>query len=877
MLNNPSLVVQFRASPVGSFTHLSEEWKLLVGDAPSSGLGTAWLDKVHGDDRERVRGEWERAMSEGLDFRSRFRILQNDGPPRSVFVTASRFEEAGGLEGFYMGSFSQLTAEFESVVQKRLYEAIFASTPDFAYVFGIDHRLVYANPALLEMWGMTWDEAIGKDFHELGYETWHAEMHQNEMNTVIRTRTQWRAEIPFTGTHGRRIYDYIFVPVLDADGEVTAVAGTTRDVTDDRVAAELLQQNETLFSKIIDQAPGGVYVVDDEFRLIKANPLAAPTFAAAEPVIGRDFTDVMEILWGREIGRDIVGKFRHTLETGERYQAPRFSGVREDLKEYRSYDWEIQRLTLPSGKQGVVCYFSDVTDQIEMEQALRASEERANDIIRSITDGFLTVDREWRITYISQLGREILLPFKESGDAMVGKVFWEEFPAMVGTEIEENFRLAMDDQVALEFEADYVPLDAWFDLRVYPSSSGLSLFFLDITERKRSEAALQHSRMVLAEQAEKLRDVDRRKDQFLATLAHELRNPLAPIVTGLEVIKGSGYKKAVVEKVSGIITRQMSQMVHLIDDLLDISRVNTGKITLKRSEVLLTEVISNAIEATEPLMQQFEHRLDVKVPSEEIRIVVDCARVAQVMSNLLSNAAKYTPPGGKIALEAGTRGNGVWIRVKDNGKGIDPADQAKIFDLFQQTDHGNSEGLGIGLTLVRSLVELHGGTITVSSQGRARGSVFEVELPDCRVVDSKAAPATADVGEGDYRSKRVLVVDDGKSAAEILAMFFRMEGMEVELAFDGAEALEKLEGFTPDLILMDLGMPNIDGWEAARLMRERGVSSVIVALSGWGREEDKLKTAAAGFNDHLVKPVTPADLRLLMHRFFTKKADGSSD
>jgi PAS domain S-box-containing protein len=381
-------------------------------------------------------------------------------------------------------------------------------------------------------------------------------------------------------------------------------------------------------------------------------------------------------------------------------------------------------------------------------------------------------------------------------------------------------------------------------------------------------------------EVENLKESSRRKDTFLATLAHELRNPLAPMLPGLEVMLASPENTEVVRTVAATLKRQVDQMSHLIDDLLDMSRITTGKIVLRKVRLPLAAVIESAVETVQPAIKTNRHDLTVILPSSPVEIEGDPHRISQMVSNLLSNAAKYTPPGGKIRLEVEARPETeVRIIVRDNGKGISPDQQAQIFELFDQGVHGSGDGLGIGLTLVRNLAELHGGSIKVHSAGEGRGSDFTLLLPlpifamvreetvSKSPTPSEEPPSPLATSHG--KSGRILVADDGKNAADILSMFFNLEGFETATAYDGQEAVDVAISFRPDLVCLDLGMPRLDGFEAARRIREALPEVKLVALSGWGSEEDRRRSAHAGFDLHLVKPVKPEDLRALVDRYLT--------
>ena len=511
-------------------------------------------------------------------------------------------------------SLARVTAESER--QRRLYETILSNTPDFVYVFSLDHRVLYANDALLTMWGLTWQDTVGKTFLDVGYEPWHAEMHNREIDKVRATKQPVRGEVPFHGTHGRRIYDYIFVPVLGADGEVEAVAGTTRDVTERR----------------------------------------------------------------------------------------------------------------------------------QMEDALR--------------------------------------------------------------------------------------------------------------------------------------ETDRNKDEFIALLAHELRNPLAPLRNGLEVMRLAEGDESVVAQARGIMERQLTHMVRLIDDLLDISRLSQNKMELRFSRVLLSDIVTSAVETARSAIEAAGHELTIRLPAEPVFLDADLTRLAQVFNNLLSNSAKYTENGGRIRLTAQRQGEQVVVSVQDTGIGI-PADALpSVFDMFAQVDRSverSTGGLGIGLALVKGLVEKHGGTVTAISEGQGKGSTFTVALP---AIASEVEPLAADAADGESppagHKRRILVVDDNPDSIESMSMMLELAGNEVATADDGLAAVEAAARFQPDVILMDVGMPKLNGHDATRRIRQQpdGSRALIIALTGWGQQEDRALSKAAGCDGHLVKPVKLPELEALLSELEKDAPDG---
>ncbi len=373
-----------------------------------------------------------------------------------------------------------------------------------------------------------------------------------------------------------------------------------------------------------------------------------------------------------------------------------------------------------------------------------------------------------------------------------------------------------------------------------------------------------HERKVFEQE---LKEAGRRKDEFLATLAHELRNPLAPIRNGLHVMRLAGQDSGSVERARDMIDRQLGQMVRLIDDLLDVSRITSGKIELRRSWTNLHDAVQSAVETSRPLIDAQGQDLDVKLPSEPILLDADLTRLAQAFSNLLQNAAKFSERGGRISLTARRDDGRVVVSVRDAGVGISADLLPHVFGLFMQGDRALGRpqgGLGIGLTLVKRLVELHGGTVEAKSEGAGLGSEFVVTLPVVELPEPRVPvglpPAMAHPVPASRR--RVLVVDDNEDSVGSLAELVTLMGHESVAARDGEEALRVAESFRPDTVLLDLGMPRMSGYDVCRALRAKswGESMVIVALTGWGQSEDRARTRAAGFDGHIVKPLDPAAL-----------------
>jgi len=377
-------------------------------------------------------------------------------------------------------------------------------------------------------------------------------------------------------------------------------------------------------------------------------------------------------------------------------------------------------------------------------------------------------------------------------------------------------------------------------------------------ELEASLARLKESETIFRLQSEVLAETDRRRTEFLAMLAHELRNPLAPIRNAVEVLRRNGDLPAGLNWVRDMVDRQLSHLVRLVDDLVDASRISRGKLVLTRKPVELTALISAAIESVRSPLGEDSYELAVTLPSTPIFVEADPVRLTQVFLNLVNNAVKFTPAGGTITVSVERAGGRVEIRVKDTGRGIAPNDLAHVFEMFYQGEVGTGErsGLGLGLTLVKTLVEMHGGNVSAHSAGKDRGSEFVVALP---VV----AEATLEVPAPAARSpkgaaRRVLIVDDNRDAVDSLAELLRMIGHEVETAYDGRSAVDAASRFRPDIAVLDIGMPLVDGYAAARAIRGQpdGAHVLLVAMTGWGQAEDKRRALEAGFDAHLVKPVS---------------------
>lgn len=581
------------------FSYVNPEAHRILRAEPGSLIGAVIWDRFPGSGDSSFSEHYRRTMHERV--RTMFTAFY---PGLEGWYEVTVYPAPEGISVYFRDVTARVHAEqdrerlaAESRHQRRIYETALDNTPDFVYVFGTDLRAIYANHALLTVWGV--DDVRGRTWMDLGYEQWHADMHDRELAEVIATRAPIRGEIPFTGTNGRRIYDYIFAPVFDASGDVVAVAGTTRDITE-RQAAE----------------------------------------------------------------------------------------------------------------------------------------------------------------------------------------------------------------------------------------------------------------QIIHEHAQRLAEADSAKDDFLATLSHELRNPLAPMRYGLEILRASTGPDGQQARIHSMMERQVDHLVRLVDDLMEVSRITRGTLSLQVEPVLLADVVDSAVEASRPVIDAGRHRLTLELPAAPLVVHGDRVRLAQILGNLLNNAARYSPPGGSIVLRARAADDVLTLSVSDSGVGMEPAEIPRLFEMFsrgERTRASHQGGLGIGLALARRLAVLHGGCLDAVSDGPGQGSTFNLQLP----LHGAGAglPFTSDDPDTTRLALRVLLADDDADVGGSLAEALRLSGAEVHLFDNGGDALAGFDTADPDVAILDIGMPHLTGHEVARALRRRGVRTPLIALTGWGQAEDRERAFAAGFDHHLVKPV----------------------
>jgi PAS domain S-box-containing protein len=576
----------------------------------------------------------------------------------------------------------------------------------------------------------------------------------------------------------------------------------------------------------------------------------------ADEMVGRNFSTFYS---QEDIDRELP---QYELRTA--YETGRFSDEGWRYRKDHTRFWAAITITAIRATNGEIAGFlkitRDLTERKLAEDSLKESEERTRLLIESVQDyAIFMLDTEGRVMTWNS-GAHRIKQYEES--EIVGRHFSVFYPpealaaglpaALLQTALREGraehegWRVRKD---GTQFWANVI-ITALFDSK--KELRGFAKITRDLTGRR---------------QVEFLREAGKRKDAFLATLAHELRNPLAPMLPALDVMLRAPEDPELIARLGKTLRNQVEQMTRLIDDLLDMARITADKIVLQKSRFALSEIVESAVETIRPLLVEKRHELVIDFLPHPFEVEADPHRISQILTNLLSNAVKYTTEGGRISLTISSPPSGkVEIRIKDNGAGIPPTLQESIFQLFDQGIGGSADGLGIGLTIAKNLVELHGGTISIFSEGEGHGSEFIVILPI--LPESKAAPTTdACPPLASLRNTRILVADDGKNAADILGLMLRLDGHEVAVAYDGEEAVALSKTFSPELAILDLGMPKLDGLAAAAAIRQHFPSVGLIALSGWGTDEDRRRSAAAGFDIHLVKPTKPDDVRAAVTRW----------
>jgi len=767
-----------------------------------------------------------------------------------------------------------------SVEAERDYaEAILRATPVPFVVLRSDLRVNSASEAFYRSFGVTPAETEGRLVYELGNGQWNIPVLRGLLEEIVPLNTVFNG---FEVTHesvtiGTRTMLLAARRMESVDGVPERILLAIDDISELKRAETVLRQNAGLFSSIVDQSPTGTYVVNAEFRMQQINALAAPVFGMVHPLIGRDFAEILTVLWGAELGEQIAGIFRHTLETGERYVSTAFAERRLDLGEEQSFEWEIQRVLLAEGQYGVVCYFVDTTARSRANNVLRESEER----IRLATEATAVGIWEWHLATDRARWDARMFAIYGIPPTPDGSVAYADWSAAVLPEDLAGQQRALADALRRGGHSRQI-------FRIVRRDNG-ECRHIEAVETVRANAQGQVDTVVgtnldvtaRVHMEEALQQADRRKDEFLATLAHELRNPLAPIRNGLQLLRLADKDSPTAALAQAMMERQLKHMVGLVDDLMDVSRIASGKIELRKTRVSLSAAVTSGVETSRPLIEEMGHDLSVTLPRHPVTVDGDANRLAQVFTNLLNNAAKYSDRGGRIGLTVERAGSDVLVSVRDNGIGIAPEQLQRIFAMFAQVERSVEKsrgGLGIGLSLARQLVELHGGRLVARSDGLGTGAEFVVRLPIMMETEEPRAAAREDGSGAAVTPLRILIVDDNRDGADSLTMLLAGMGHTARSAYDGQQGLDVADEFHPEVVLCDIGLPVLDGYEVCRRIRVEawGKDAILIAVTGRGQDEDRRRSQTAGFDWHIVKPMDPQVLFKILAGPLARDGTGSA-
>jgi PAS domain S-box-containing protein len=839
-------------------------WSDFTGQSREQYQGAGWLDAVHPDDAAIIRNAWAACTQAGTPYNVSYRLRRHDGQYRDVVSLGVPVRNREGETREWIGNCNDVTdakrdAEMLRLAQERFEAALIAGEVS-TWIWNIPDNRVASDRNLNRLFG------IGEhSTSDLPIERYLEMIHpedQEQVNAAIRNAIDkgdelFQCEYRIVQAPGI-VRNVLARGRLERGpgGAAVRIPGVVLDVTAQTQAREALRESEARLWQLANTIPQLAWMANPDGHIHWYNDrwyeYTGTTLAQMEG-------------WGWQSVHDpalregIVENWKTSIATGQPFEMT--FPLRAANGEFRNFLTKAAPLHDRSGN--IVQWFGTNTDVSPLE----AAEKAVRDSERRLREGLVAARMavwNWNL-----LSGEV--KFAANSDVAFGQSWDSETLGWQSVHPEDRpaLRSAIDQAIAERGQYDIAVRMLrpdcseiiWVDIRgtVETDAEGKACairgIFLDITERKRAEEAL--------------RDAGRRKDEFLAMLAHELRNPLAPISTAAQILKLGQPDAARVRQTSDVISRQVQHMTKLVDDLLDVSRVTRGLITLNMQPLELGGIIADAVEQVRPLIEARGHSLTVQMPEESAHLQGDKTRLVQVIANLLNNAARYTPDGGEIALEAVISGDRLELAVTDSGIGILPDLLPHVFDLFAQAERSpdrSQGGLGLGLALVKSLVDLHGGSVTAESRGAGAGSRFTVRLPRRHIAaDGPIAPDVAALATA-IPGLHLMIVDDNVDAARSLAILLEAEGHHVTVEHDACSALQRAQSGPPQVWILDIGLPDMDGYELAAKLRAlpSSAEAILIALTGYGGEGDIARSAAAGFDHHLVKPASIAMLSSLL-------------
>jgi PAS domain S-box-containing protein len=840
-------------------TYFNKRWLEFTGRSHDQELGKGWIDSVHSDDLRALQIR-DQAFETRSRFTTQFRLRSAGGEHRWMLASgAPLFDPNGRFLGF-VGSCVDITDRKLADESRAWLAAVVSASNDAIVSKTLEGIVLSWNEGAERIFGYTASETIGRSIDLII----PPELRDEERHVLARLGRGERIEHFETvrvRKDGRRIDIGLTIsPIRDDTGQVVGASKTAHDITEHKRAVSALTESEARYRAVVESQSEMLVRFRPEGTILFANGAYGRALAVDhEALVGRCFWDFVppgeqpkvKALLARLTPAAPEVHIENQLETAD--------GTRWTLWTNRALRFDDAGALLEAQATGI-----DITDRKRAEKALSDSEQRFVWFMHHLPGLAWIKDTQGRYVYANEAAAQA---FNTPRSSLLGKTDFDLFDAATAGLFRDNDLRALDAPEGVQTVEALQHRDGMLHHSIVskfkiPGTEDrptlLGGVAIDITERKRAEEAL--------------RDSARRKDEFLAVLGHELRNPLAPLRNGIELLKEWSGAESRLERVLDMMDRQLMHLLRLVDDLLDISRIGRGKAELKPTRIDLRSVIGAAVEQAQPLMTERRHTLNVQQSAIPLAVTGDFERLVQVVANLLTNAATYTDEGGRIDVRTELAGGDAVVCVADTGLGIAHEHLDTVFEPFaqvaEQTTQASARGLGIGLALSREIVRMHGGKIEAKSAGLGQGSEFRVSVPlaQTRAAVQEAEPPAR--GRAPTRARRILVVDDNADAAESLQRILEIYGHTVRAVADGYAALEAFETFRPTVVLLDIGLPELDGYEVARRIRAmpHGRNICLCAITGWGQAEDKRRAREAGFDEHMTKPVDLGALTALIAR-----------
>ena len=788
---------------------------------------------------------------------------------RLMLLNARRVREPGNHSDLILLAIDDITdrRQAQDALRRALesHEAVTSNMGEGLYTVNDQGLVTGMNPTAEKLFGWTFAELRGRKMHDVThYKHPDGTPYPAEACSGLQVLREGGPLINHEDVFIRKdgtFFDVVYSSSPIREGEkITGGVVVFRDNTERRQAAYALKVSEIRYRRLFEAAKDGILILDPDTRQITdANPFIAQLLGyTREEMVGKELFEI-GLLKDEEASQAAFRELRDNSFI-------RYEDLPLESKKGQRREVEVvANLYAEDGQSVIQANIRDITERKQADYKLEVSESRYRRLFETAQDAILILDADTGKIFDANPFIKEMLGYSQ--EELVGKELWQIGLFRDKSESQAAFRelqtqgyiryedLPLETKQGQQIEVEFVSNIYQVDHRQV-----IQCNIRDITKRSRLERQTH-------DQAEALAELHLRKDEFLAMLSHELRNPLSAIFNALHILRLEDTENPIQQKAKIVLERQVGQLAHLIDDLLEVSRVITGRIQLHQERLEMRGIVERAIESARPLINQRNHELSVSLPAEAIWLQADPTRLEQVVVNLLNNAAKYTDDGGQIRLTAQQESGEVVLLVRDNGAGIAPELLPRIFDLFTQADRTldrSQGGLGIGLSLVQKLVELHGGTVEARSAGLGQGSEFIVRLPALSPAGKPIVPI--ETAQQIAQTSRLLVVDDNIDSADMLVMLLQMLGHEAQATYTGQTALEKAAEYQPDFVLLDIGLPDMNGYEVARHLRQQPQTKEVrlIAITGYGQDSDRQRSKEAGFDRHLVKPVDPQKLQDLL-------------